>query len=395
MKKSILLVIDGLGDLPTPKTPLQAAKTPNLDRLAKNGITGMMNPVAKYVVPGSDTSHLQILGYDPGIFYGGRGPLEALGVGIEMRNGDIAFRTNFATVQNGAITDRRAGRIDTKTASALIKYIPKKIDDVEIIFKHSVEHRGALVLRGKGLSSEVSETDPHSHTPLPSCHALDTTPEARKTAAIINKFTKITMEALESAPENRKRKKPANAILVRGAGIFREIPSFYERFGISAICVAGGALYRGVATYLGMDIALVPGATGDKNTDLKAKAQAAVKSLQHYDMVFLHIKGCDSAGHDGDFETKKRFIEKIDSIIPILEKTGACIVVTADHTTPVSLRKHTGHEVPVLVYRGERKDDVKKFDEISCAKGGLGHIKGKNIIPLILNITEKAEKYGS
>ena len=203
---------------------------------------------------------------------------------------------------------------------------------------------------------------------MPSSHPLAATSEARKTAEIINKLTKLAMEKLSSAPENKKRKKPANAILVRGAGHFEHVTSFYERFGLSSICIAGGALYKGVATYLGMDIALVPGATGDKNSDLKAMAMASAKSLGEYDFVFMHVKGCDSAGHDGDFEGKKKMIEKIDMIIPVLEKTGACLVITADHSTPVSLKKHTGHEVPVLVYGGERKDNVKKFDEISCAQ---------------------------
>ena len=156
MNKAILLIIDGLGDLPTPKTPLQAAKTPNLDRLAKNGITGMLTPLKRYIVPGSDTSHLQLLGYDPAFFYTGRGPLEALGVGVKLREGDVAFRTNFATVKNGKIIDRRAGRIDTEIAAELSKNLSMRINNIDITFRNSVEHRGVLVLRGEGISSMVS-----------------------------------------------------------------------------------------------------------------------------------------------------------------------------------------------------------------------------------------------
>ena len=393
MKKAILLIIDGLGDLPTPKSPLQAAKKPNLDRLANKGITGMMSPVKRYIVPGSDVAHLNILGYDPSLFYCGRGPLEALGLGIKLQEGDISFRANFATFENNKITDRRAGRIETSIAAALSKYLPTKIDDVQVIFKNSAEHRGALVLRGAGLSSNVSPTDPHGDD-FEECHPLDNTKEAKKTAEIINKFTKIAIQKLSSAPEN-KRNTPANIILLRGAGPFSSVPSFYERFGLNAVCVAGGALYKGVASYLGMDVLLVPGATGDKNTNLEAKAKAPLKAVVEYDMVFMHIKLCDSAGHDGDFNSKKNGIERIDAIIPILEKSGACIVITGDHSTPYSLKAHSGHEVPILVYGGERKDSVKKFDELSCAAGGLGHIRGKDIIPLILNITQRAEKYGS
>lgn len=398
-RKAILLIIDGVGDLPTPMTPLQAARKPNMDRLARNGITGMLSTIKRFLVPGSDVSHLNILGYDPMVFYCGRGPLEALGLGIKLNDGDVAFRANFATLQGGKITDRRAGRVDTKTASELAPLLSMQIDGVQAIFRNSVEHRGALVLRGKGLSACVSETDPHAAGEIRECQPLDESPEARRTADIVNRFTKLAAERLSAAPQNRKtetgNRKPANAILLRGAGQYVPALSFYERYGLSGACVAGGALYRGIATFMGMDILMVKGATGDKGTDLKAKAAAAAKAIKNYDFVFMHVKACDSAGHDGDFELKKRMIEKIDSVIPVLEKTGACIIITGDHSTPVSLRAHSGHEVPILVHGGERYDTVKKFDEISCQEGGLGHLRGKDIIPLLLNITGRAEKIGS
>jgi 2,3-bisphosphoglycerate-independent phosphoglycerate mutase len=396
-KKAILLIIDGLGDLPTPKTPLQMAKKPNLDALAKGGMTGLLATVKRYVVPGSDTSHLEILGYDPAIFYHGRGPLEALGLGMNMRDGDVAFRANFATIRNGQVVDRRAGRIDTETATALSKNLSMKIEDVQAEFRNSVEHRGALVLHGPGLSHNVSETDPHALAPFNECQPLDDSREAAKTARIINRFTEITMGILSAAPENSKRAMPANVLLLRGAGYYAEVPSFTERFGIEAACVAGGALYKGIARYLGMDVILVPGATGDKNTDLKAKAQAAVKALKDYDVVFMHVKACDSAGHDGDAQGKTRMIERIDAeAMPLLRKSGAYLIVTGDHSTPCCRKGHSGHEVPILVYgKDERTDSVAKFDEMSCAEGGLGHIRGKDIIYLILNLIEKAHKYGS
>lgn len=413
MKKAILLIIDGLGDLPMARTagrlertdsprldggartPLQAAKKPNLDRLAKAGICGMMSPIRRFIVPGSDVAHLNILGYDPSVFYHGRGPLEALGLGIRLHEGDVAFRANFASIHGGKVADRRAGRIDTATASALARHLSMKIGDVQIIFKSSVEHRGALVLRGPHLSHKISPTDAHEGEPAPQCHALEGSHAAEKTAKIVNRFSEMAMGLLSSAKENAGRKVPANAILLRGAGQFVKAPSFYERFGMKAACVAGGALYRGVATFIGMDLIMAQGASGDKNSDLESKAKAAAKALLEYDMVFLHIKMCDSFSHDGDCEGKIRAIEKIDRIVPILEKSGACIVVTGDHSTPCSMKAHSGHEVPVLVYRGERADDVRRFDEISCARGGLGHIRGKDIIPLIQNITGRAQKYGS
>ena len=398
MKKAILLIIDGLGDLPTPKTPLQAAKKPNFDKLAQKGITGLMTPITPFVVPGSDTSHLNILGYDPKTYYIGRGPFEALGLGIKLEHGDVSFRANFATANGDKVIDRRAGRIDTQTAAKLAKELEsiKKIEDIEVIFKSSVEHRGVLILRGKGLSTDITSTDPHDEL-VEICKPTSTTKEAEKTARIVNEFIKQSRQKLETAASNKNRDKPANIILVRGAGQFKVVPKFEERFGLRAICVAGGALYKGTSRYVGIEVAEVPGATGDKHTNLKNKADAVVNSLNEgYDFVFLHIKACDSAGHDGDFKTKKEMLEKIDKILPILEKTGAYIVITGDHSTPCARKAHSGHEVPILVYGDqERIDEVKKFDEISCENGGLGHMRGEDVIPLILNLIEKAEKYGS
>jgi len=395
-KKAVLLVIDGLGDLPTPKTPLQIAKKPNLDKLAKNGITGLMSTIAMGIVPGSDTSHLQLFGYEPMQFYPGRGPLEALGIGIELEQGDIAFRANFATVTDDlSIIDRRAGRIETAIGKELEKSVNMKIEDVEAIFKSSVEHRGALVLRGPGLSASVTPTDPHGPGKVLESAPLE--PGAEKTARILNKFSKEVYARLKKAEANKGRKLPANMILLRGPGPFRYVPSMFEMFGISSACVAGGALYKGVARYVGMDVINVEGATGTKDTNLKAKANAAVNALKDHDFVFLHVKACDSFGHDGDCKGKAKMIERIDKeLISILAKSGAYLVITGDHSTPCSRKGHSGHEIPILVYgKDERTDDVKNFDEISCMKGGLGHITGRDVLPIILNLIEKSMMYGT
>ncbi len=394
----IFFIMDGLGDLPTPKTPLQAAKKPNIDRLAAKSITGMLHPIAPYIVPGSDTSHLQLFGYDPFIFYSGRGPLEALGIGMDLQDGDVAFRANLATVKNGMVADRRAGRISTEEAKKFEKYLSMRIEDVEAVYQQSVEHRGAVVFRGKGLRGCVTDTDPHRTGVEPwECHPTDESAEAKKTARITNKYAEAVRKKLAGAPENKGRKKPANALLLRGAGCYKKVPYFEERFRIRAACVAGGALYRGVCRYLAMDIILVPGDTGDKRTNLKAKGKAVLKALEKYDMVFLHVKATDSFSHDGDFEGKKKMIERIDrELMPMLIKSSAAMVITGDHTTPVSVKEHTGHPVPVLVHaKGERCDKVKKFDEISCAQGGLGNVRGKEIIRIIQNILGKSQKYGS
>lgn len=397
MTSAILLVIDGLGDLPTPKTPLQAAKTKHLDTLAKQGSTGLLATIAPGVVPGSDTSHLQLFGYDPEKFYFGRGPLEALGIGMNLKEGDVAFRANFGTVKNGSIIDRRAGRIATADAHKLEASLNMRIDDVQVLFKSSVEHRGVLILRGPGLSAKVSDTDPHKIGPLMQCKALERNPRTTKTARIVNKFTKLAQEKLKKNPVNKGRKLPANIVLLRGAGTYHKVPSLKERLSIRGACIAGGALYKGVAKFVGMDVLHVQGATGTGSTNLKAKAKAAVKASKKYDFVFVHVKACDSFSHDGNFKGKTKMLEKIDKeLLSTLEKSNAYLIVTGDHSTPCIRKAHSGHEIPILIHgKNERQDNVKKFDEISCMQGGLGHLHGKDVMPIILNLIRKAKMYGS
>lgn len=386
-KRAILLILDGLGDR-TSKTSLELAKTPNLDKLAKEGMTGMLSPLGKGVIPPSDKSHLVLFGYDLKKYYCGRGPMEALGAGIKLKKGDVAFRGNFATIKNGKIMDRRAGRIDTKIAKKLEKEISMKIEDVKVIFRSTVEHRGALVLRGKGLSANITDTDPHkTGVRVWKCKSRDGRKESRKTARIVNKFSELVFGKLSKNKINKKRKLPANVVLLRGAGGFRKIDSMKKRFGLKAACISGGALYKGVAKFVGMNILEVKGATGDKNTNLKAKGKAVLKALKKYNFIFLHVKATDSFSHDKDCNGKKKMIEKIDKeLIPILIKSKAGLVISGDHSTPCKLGKHSADLVPVLVY-GLGKDFVKRFDERNCRKGKLGKILGKDVITYILNLT--------
>ncbi|MBS3067413.1 2,3-bisphosphoglycerate-independent phosphoglycerate mutase [Candidatus Micrarchaeota archaeon] len=403
MNKAILFIIDGLGDLPTPKTALQAAKKKNFDWLAKNGVCGLMSTIDRGITPGSDVSHLQLFGYDPKEYYPGRGPLEALGVGINLQEGDVAFRANFATVDGKKIIDRRAGRISTDIGKALEKYVNMKIGPfVTAIFKSSVEHRGALVLRGGDVDDGITDTDPHGHGDyILECKPMNSIDQRGiTTSEIVNEFTKRVFALLNNAEENKKleaqKKLKANIILLRSAGQYRPIVSIKERFDISAACVAGGALYKGIAKYVGMDIVNVQGATGTAQTDLKAKGNAVVTALKNHDVVFLHVKACDSFGHDGNFNGKVKMLERIDKeLLPILIKSKANIIITGDHSTPCIRKAHSGHEVPILIYGDERKDKVGKFDEVACMNGGLGHLRGKDVMPIILNLIRKEKMYGS
>ncbi|MEW6328825.1 MAG: 2,3-bisphosphoglycerate-independent phosphoglycerate mutase [Candidatus Micrarchaeota archaeon] len=398
--KLILIICDGMGDLPTlrGKTPLALARKPNIDKMARAGMNGLLHTIAPGVIPGSDTAHLALFGYDPHEFYKGRGVFEALGAGVKLQEGDVALRANFATVDRTMhVIDRRAGRIDTKDAHALGASLDgMRIEGVEIIFKPTTEHRASLILRGKNLSYKITDTDPHSLGKIKRSEPLENTTEAHTTAFVLNEFTHRARNILSSHPLNRKRKLPANVVLARGASVYERAPSLYEKYGFRSACVAGGALYKGVAKFVGMDIIDVKGATGTLETDVMAKAGAAIRALDDYDFIFLHVKGMDNASHDGDARAKIKMIERVDKMIGALLKTGAYIVLTADHSTPISKREHTADPTPILIYgKNLRGDDVKKFDEINVARGALGHLRGLELMPIIVSLMGYAKVYGS
>jgi len=404
--KTILIICDGLGDRPIKelgnKTPLEAARTPNLDKLAREGICGVMHTLGVGQRPGSDTAHLSILGYDPKEYYHGRGPFEAAGIGIDLKPGDIAFRGNMGTVDDKLIVkDRRAGRIRDTTPYA------KALDGIEIegirfIVKPGTGYRVGVVMRGSGLSSRISDPDPHElevkvHEALP----LNNTKESKFTANVLNKFLAKAHGILKDLDANKQRIKegnpPGNYLLVRGAGYVADIPPFEKRYGLKAACIAGAGLYKGVARLLGMDGIKAEGATGLPDTNVESKFKTAVKALKQYDFIFIHVKAADSLAEDGNFKAKKEFIEKIDKAAKtLLGLEDTLIVLTADHTTPCALKTHSGDPVPLLMNGpGVRVDDVKEFGERNCAKGGLGHIKGLELMPEIINLMGKAPLIGA
>ncbi|RLG73185.1 MAG: 2,3-bisphosphoglycerate-independent phosphoglycerate mutase [Methanobacteriota archaeon] len=398
----LLLICDGMGDRATKGvTPLQAASTPNMDRLASEGSSGLLSPISLGVPPGSDTSHLAILGYDPRVYYHGRGPLEALGAGIPLEEGDIALRANFAIVDDeNRVVDRRAGRLPEGGKALSQALDGLTIGDTQVLFRHTVGHRAVLILRGQNLSHRVTDSDPHENRPLKRVEPICDDFESRRTADIINKFISESKNILEKHPVNLERERrglpPVNIVLTRGCGVYVKVPPIRERFGVKAVCVAGGALYKGIAKYLGMEVVEVDGATGDKTTNLSAKIDAAVKHLNSYDLVFLHIKATDDFGHDRDFLGKKRFIEKIDrAITPLLEE-DVYIIVTADHSTPVTVGRHSGDPTPFLLWGPDvRRDSPQRFDEVSCAGGALGHLLGRDVMSIILDCLDLAPLHGA
>lgn len=404
--KILLVVCDGMADRPAETlkgmTPLEAAEVPNMDKLAREGQTGLMDVIAPGIVPGSDTAHLALLGYDPRAVYTGRGPFEAAGEGVEVRKGDVAFRCNFSTVDKGMnVTDRRAGRISKGTRELAAALNGMKIEDIQVIFREGVDHRAVLVLRGPGLSPKVTEVDPHHEGKVLVSIAL--APEAEKTARILNEFTRKSHEILGKHPVNLARAKegkaPANIALARGSGSPPEVPSFSEHHnGLNGAAIVGISLVRGLCRLSGLEVPDVKGATGSTDTDVKAKAKAAVAALKTHDFVLLHYKATDLYGHDGDAQGKSTFIERIDSalgdIIGSLDNTIVCI--TADHSTPCSVKDHASDPVPLLIWgKGLRSDRTDCFSELEAASGGLGHIRGHELMGMLTGLAGRNPKFGA
>ena len=423
-RKIFLLIIDGLGDEPIPalgnRTPLEAAKTPNLDFLAEKGITGLILPYTENKKsPTSEETHFALFGYQPKIFNPGRGVLEVLGMGMKILPGDVCLRGNFATLdKEGRIIDRRAGRIEE--TEDLIKDIggieieglrpphhPPAFGGplVKFLIGKGVGHRIGIIMRPcqntvkslgqrvENLSPKISDSDPKVTGVRPlEIKPLDKSSEAKFTARILNQFLKKAESILKNHPLNKKRGKqgklPANYILVRGAGTFKKIPSFYQKYKLKACCIAGGSLYKGIGKFLGMDLIESRKFTGLPNTDLRAKFLTAKKALLKYDFVFCHIKAVDNLAEDGNFRGKKEFIEKIDkNFYALVHGCKSLIVVTGDHSTCSLLKKHCSKPIPILIF-GNQKDKIKEFSEKACKEGGLGRIKQLNLMAKILELAK-------
>ncbi|MFQ5838886.1 MAG: 2,3-bisphosphoglycerate-independent phosphoglycerate mutase [Thermoplasmata archaeon] len=408
MKKKVLLIVcDGLGDRPVKQlgdlTPLQAARKDNMDWFASHGTCGLLDLIAPGIRPGSDTAHLALFGYDPFEVYTGRGPFEAAGVGLEVKGGDVALRCNFATVDDTMkVVDRRAGRIKEGTRELAAALAGIEIDGVEIFFKEGTEHRAALLLRGPNLDSRITDGDPHE-VGMAVSEVEATVPEAEKTARVVNEFMRRAAELLAKHPVNLSRKErglpQANAILPRGAGKFPDIPLVSQKWGLSFGAIAGVALIKGICRSVGMDLLEVKGATGGLDTDVRAKVVAAVKALDEYDVVVVNIKAPDVAAHDGEAREKARAVERIDDSLGLLRtqlKEDWIVALTADHSTPCVTGDHSADPVPLLVFGdGVRRDGVETFDEIAAAGGALGRLRGKDLMPLLLDLANRSKKFGA
>ncbi len=385
--KIVLLVLDGLGGLSRGsdgKTELEAARTPNLDRLAAQGNLGLADPVAPGITPGSGPGHLGLFGYDPLQFRIGRGVLEAVGIDLPMTERDLAARGNFCTVDAaGLITDRRAGRIPTETCARLTPRLEKiGIPGVELIVRPVREHRFVVLFRGDGLEEGLSETDPQeTGTPPLPVHAE--VPQAEPAAKIANQFVAEAGRML--ATEH-----PANMVLLRGFSRYPRLPRLTEIYGVRAAVIAVYPMYRGLAMLVGMQAVK----TGDTVADEFATLESVYGD---FDFFFLHVKKTDSAGEDGNFDKKVSIIEEADAQIPrLLALRPDVLVVTGDHSTPAAFKAHSWHPVPVLLWsKWCRPDGAARFSERECRYGGIGHIRAAELMPLMMAHAERLTKFGA
>ncbi len=397
MKKILFIVLDGLGDEPIPdfqgNTPLEEAHTPFMNDLAEEGECGLLDVSFSGALPTSEEGHLGLFGYDAQKLGVRRGFFTARGAGIETKRDDVALRGNFGTLnEKGEVVDRRAGRIKTKDAKKFIDDLRKvEVEGAEFLIESASDHRLGIVVRGEGLSPQVSDGDPFYSKlsqKFEKIEPLENSSEAEKTARVLNEFLQKTGSLLEDHSLNEKRKKeglpPANCILLRGASSCREITSFKEKWGLDASCVAGKTLYKEVANSLKMEVLEVTGANGHIDTNLAGKVEKAQKALRGKDFVFLHIKATDSLAEDGDYERKRDFIEKIDwEIKKFNNPQDIFIVITCDHSTCSIKKRHCAQPCPVLFWGG-RKDEVSVFSEKACLRGGLGKFPQMKLMENIL-----------
>ncbi len=385
--KIVFLVIDGLGGLPHPrsgKTELEAAKKPNLDRVAEESVCGLVDPVSPGITPGSAPGHLGLFGYDPVKYNVRRGIVEALGIGLEVKRSDVAARGNFSTVdERGFVTDRRAGRIPTEESARLCRLLSQiTLSGVEILITPVRGHRFSLILRGEGLSPDLIASDPQQTGVAPrKVEAM--TPEAKKTARLVNSL-------IQQAERLLKNSSPANMVLLRGFSQLPEIPSMPEIYKLTPAAIALYPMYRGLGRLVGME--QLP--SGNNITE---QLESLRRHYQDYDFFFIHFKGTDSRGEDGDYEAKVQAIEEVDQSLPqLLTLEPDVLIVTGDHSTPATLGLHTWHPVPFMLRsKWCRRDKVSTFSEEACLTGGLGRFPATEIMPLAMANALKLEKFGA
>jgi 2,3-bisphosphoglycerate-independent phosphoglycerate mutase len=384
--KIVLLVLDGLGGLPVDgMTSLERAHTPNLDGLARKGVCGLTDPVMRGITPGSGPAHLALFGYDPLRYQLGRGILEALGSGVEVGKDDLVARGNYATLKDGLVVDRRAGRIPTTENEELCARVNKSLKPkpgLSVSLYPGKEHRFVVKFSGQSLSDSLSDADPQKDH-KPRVYTQPLSPEAKRTAEIVNLF-------LDEVTAILSDRAAANTILLRGFSKHPALPTLAGLYKLKSAAIANYPMYKGLASLAGMEVLKVGPETHELFDALEAHCSA-------FDFFYVHFKKTDAAGEDGNYEAKIKAIEEVDAFIPRLEALKPdVLVVTADHSTPCLLKSHSWHPNPfLLVAKSAFPDDVTQFGERACSRGYLGRFPSLSAMPLMLAHAGKLQKYGA
>ncbi|MDD1711677.1 MAG: cofactor-independent phosphoglycerate mutase [Methanoregulaceae archaeon] len=384
--KVILILADGMADEPLPElgnqTPLEYAKTPNMDRLAREGACGMLRTVPEGCEPGSDIANLSILGYDPATYYTGRGPLEAESMGVTLGPEDIAYRCNLVTIENGIMADFSAGHISSPEGASLIASLEGRLPE-GILMKAGISYRNLLVVR-KGAGAVT--IPPHDIVGSPIYGYLPRDGDA----GVLGRCMQDARRVFVSHPVNTERIRgglpPATDIWPWSGGKRPQLPPFRERYGRTGGMISAVDLLNGIARCAGMEIIRVPGATGYLDTDYEAKTRFALDALGHLDFVYVHVEAPDEAGHLGSIEEKVRAIERVDEMCGmVLNAFSGVIAVLPDHPTPVRIRTHTADPVPFVIHGG-KKDNTRSFSEREAANGGYGLCYATGFLPLLFGL---------
>ncbi|MFA6217150.1 MAG: cofactor-independent phosphoglycerate mutase [Candidatus Omnitrophota bacterium] len=401
--KYIVLVADGMADYPivelNDRTPLEAARTPHLDYLARNGRVGRVKTIPDKMSPASDVANISILGYDPKLFYTGRGPLEAANLGVELNENDVAFRFNLITACGDTLTDYSAGHISSKEGTKLVEYINKTLGNQQLQFYPGISYRNLLVVKNGAREhlDKITCKAPHDILGQPISEHL---PKGEN-AALLIKLMRDSQKLLEAHEINQVRldlkENPANMIWLWGQGKKPAMPKFIDKFGVNGSVISAVDLIKGLGRILGLDVIDVPGATGYYDTNYKGKAKAALRCLKEKDFVFVHVEAPDEAGHNGDLREKITAIERFDQFIvgTILDgfknKEKFRLIVLPDHPTPVSLRTHTNDPVPFVIFG---KDIVGEgcpaYSEKEAEKSSLFFEKGHEIMNFFLGTENRS-----
>ncbi len=391
--KYLVLIPDGSADDPRAelggRTPLQAAETPNFNRLAHTGTVGLVKTIPEGFAPGSDVANLCVLGYDPHIYYSGRAPLEAASLGIDLHKDDVAFRCNLVYIEDGFLRDFSAGHIDTESACRLISYLQENLGTGDASFFPGLSYRHIMISKGKAL--EALCTPPHDITGKP----IEPFLPKGQGGSWLRGLMEVSARLLADHPVNQKRilegKSPANMIWLWGQGTAPKMPSFHERFGLRGSVISAVDLVKGLGKYAGLEVIEVPGATGWLDTDYAAKARFALKQLESKDFVYVHVEAPDEASHSGDSAAKVEAIERFDSLLlgTLLEGLKAFpehrVLILPDHATPLATKTHNAEPVPFLLHdSSSRGEKDQSFDEVSASKSNLKFERGWELMEWFL-----------